>query len=715
MAQETELKAGFFQDDGRGTDARTGVVLVPLTGRRGFVFALSRLDKKYSNELRQINQAIEEESRALAQALAKKSSPQHNFENYLADLNARLDAERRQGFWDMRAREYHGVVGLACDSEMYLSGTGDLSILFLHRVTPEQYKIFNLTNNIKAENAVPVWHKIFAVVLDGSLAEGDVFCAASRELKTAWASDLLNQTLTALPPTGAAAKIRQQFPPEAAFAAIVLQMRPPGTADESEILTPRADRSLKELDATQTRTSEWLEDQNPGGLIAQLASWPAKAWSAWQRRQPAVQAWLTTKTKTLGKKILGWLLLRWLRGKFHLGNSGARRAEERREDERQKEAAAERRQRRGISAKLIALAALGILAALAVSIYFLSKVQARQAETDAYQTVVERIEDRLEQGAAALIYKDNERAGRFYAEAETALATLPTNTPVRAAKAANYREQIALANDTIRHIVRILEPAKVASLPSGVSGAALAASQGRFFVFGQDKKAYELDMVGKTLKLVETSDGAVGIVEAAAGADKMIYFLDDRPGISTFDPTAKQLQVAKLAPESGQVWRDITYYGDKLYVLVASGEGQIMRYAPSGTDFGAGSAWIKSKSVTFDDAASFSIDGTIFVLKNNGQIIRFASGSEVGWTFESAAPPLVAAEKIWTDADSAFVYVLDRGNQRLIIYHKDNGRIAVQNILPTLTITGFIVDEKNRTILLLAGESVYSLSADHLP
>src|SRR3989338_3631195 len=206
------LKAAAHSDEQPGRENRAAQVLERLSGRDGYAFFLCAVDKRYAADLHVVAALVGEQVERLARAFGGQANVQHRFEQFLSALNERLAEESRSGTWTMPIEGFHAVVGVACESEMYLSGNGDLSLLFLHREDNGQYNVFNLSRNIQTEQAKPSWEKPFAVILDGSLQAGDIFCAASRNLQPIIPGDELNDILTALPPLGALSRIRQYVP-----------------------------------------------------------------------------------------------------------------------------------------------------------------------------------------------------------------------------------------------------------------------------------------------------------------------------------------------------------------------------------------------------------------------------------------------------------------------------------------------------------------------
>ncbi|HBO99792.1 TPA: hypothetical protein DD617_01240 [Candidatus Uhrbacteria bacterium] len=110
-----------------------------------------------------------------------------------------------------------------------------------------------------------------------------------------------------------------------------------------------------------------------------------------------------------------------------------------------------------------------------------------------------------------------------------------------------------------------------------------------------------------------------------------------------------------------------------------------------------------------------AVDGTVFVLKKNGGIVRFVSGSETGWKTESVDPPLTNASELWTDTKSPYLYVLEPSTKRLVVFNKEDGTFVAQYQSDALDdLVDVVVSENQKAIYFLADSKVYRVDASHL-
>ena len=242
------IKASRYEPTSPEEKIRGTSVLLPVSDRGGFVFMVA-YTKKENGDSELLLETLIDQTHRLATSFGSESNPQHRFEQFLGALNETLSEHVREGRWSVPIDHLHAMVGIISGGQMFLSGTGELTALFLHKKPSQRYQIFNLFRGIQTEQSLPTWEKPFAVVLDGDLHAGDVFCVSDKDLQQTIAPDELNGILSTLPPVSAVEKIRQYFSHKEALLLVVLKMDDSAHASQvtSQSATPRADISVDEL------------------------------------------------------------------------------------------------------------------------------------------------------------------------------------------------------------------------------------------------------------------------------------------------------------------------------------------------------------------------------------------------------------------------------------------------------------------------------------
>ncbi|OGL66769.1 hypothetical protein A2856_03320 [Candidatus Uhrbacteria bacterium RIFCSPHIGHO2_01_FULL_63_20] len=706
MEPNTRLKAGTYADPSP-SPAAPRTTLWPLSGRDGFVFALclARL-KRPSPDANLLCRTVEEQVQRLSASFGAGDHAQHRFEEFLSSLNASVSELVRATEWSLPIKEFHALVGIACEEEMYLSGTGDLAALFLHRTPDQRYQVFNLSRGIHTEQALPTWEKPFAVVLDGSLHPGDVFCVASKDLAPAVGNDELCAILSTLPPAGAAARIRQYFAFNDVLSVLVLRVE----ADEPETTQakPKSEVSLSTLAASREETRRLIEDQAPN------ASLLLSLWQRVFRRAPASDA---PRPRSLSRVVHGLLgagkaLVAaglWTgRATVDVTRADGRARIVRETRLRADEVARGWLRRAGSvpnSSRYLALAAVVVLVAFGVSISVLSSARARHADDAAFETRLAAASELREEAAAAAIYRDEDRARVLYTEALTTLASVAAATRERQEAVAKIVSDIEAALDQLRHVVRLSDLPRFASLEGA---RALVKVGTNLYAFTAAREVVRVDPVGKTATALPLPDASVGAAREASADETAAYFLDDRPGISLFDPELLHMRVTDLLPDAGNDWKDVAAYGDRLYVLESSPtDTQVQRFNATASGFGSPTGWIRSKTTPLADARSLAVDGSVFVLLPTGPV-RFVSSGQSGWDASEVEPAMTDALDLWTDLESDRVYVLEPAQKRVMVFAKENGALLTQYVADAFTdATDLLVDETAQTIYVLTPDALY--------
>lgn len=675
-------------------------VLLPFHERSGWAFLIARC-RKQTADTELFLQLLSDQIHRLVDSFGSEANAQHRFEQFLGALNETLAQNIRDGRFHVPIEQIDAVLGIVCEKQMFLSGTGDLTALFFHRKQSQRYQIFNLFHSIQSEQSLPTWEKAFAVVLDGDLHEGDVFAISNVDLQRAISTEELNTILTTLPPLGATEKIRQYFPIKTPLLLIILRAQDDVSSSAETRATLKTDVSIQHFKEQEEETQNLLADQMP--------------------RLKTALAFIKTQTKKLIEKAIWKLIIRYLkRNAKKLVKTGKHLITKEGRIELQGNVKRFIRsiQRMDRSKKYLLIGIAAVIVILFVSVSAFSASRARSQEEQAYQTQVEAISDLIERATGAVIYKDENQARGLFINAANLVDQLPINTQEREQKKSELKEEIQKAMDDIRHLVNVPNPALLGDLTSvtdGVFGQSFVKVGTDLYVFATDGRVYQLDRTQKVFKPVSKQETNARVSIGASADDQKIFSLSDGNAVVQFIKDDAQQKQIDLQQTDGK-WIDLLAYANRLYVLSQTEtDAQVFRFGRSGDGFGASAKWISSKTTALKDARSFTIDGTIFVLMKNGKIARFVSGSEVGFETGVVDPPITNATDIWTDTDSAFLYVLEPDTKRLIVFNKDTGAFVVQYRSEAFqNLTNVIVDEKGYTVYLLSGSKLYSIAPSHV-
>ncbi len=710
--------------------------VLPLEGRNGFVFVLAYISKK-NPDSEALFQLLNDQAHRLTNSFGKEANAQHRFEQFLGALNETLAQAVREGRYYIPIQQFHAVVGIICENQMFLSGTGELSGLFLHRKPSQRYQVFNIFRSIQTEQALPTWEKPFAVVLDGDLENGDVFCVCQKDLQQAIPADDLNSILTSIPPKSATEKIRQYFSHNDGLLLIIFKAEDSNSQVTEAHAKPLSDVSIDSFIHGQDETTRLLEDQKPNivGFI--------RAWIMTQYKKQTERSRILTDLKrgeSKGKMLMRlaqnigrtlWRITKRLSINTKIFLIAVSKKESRSSALQQfktikytlialHKKIIEKSRTLSTKTKRSLISIIVLVVILSIGLFLLSQSHAKSTAQHKYDQQISTIQDVMDRAGGAMIYRDENQARTLYQQATSLVAQLPTDLPIRQEKTKKLTSDIETAMDELRHIVHVPNPALVGDLAtsvSNVSGVRLVRSNSLLFVAGTDQNLYRLDPTQKLFTVANTAPITNSTILSTSTDDKHVFILDSANHLFSFDPSNNTSTPVTASLEEGR-WKSFMTYANRLYLLQSSPDGtdsQIIRMNQATGGFGTGQSWIVSKTDSLQQAVSFTLDKSLYILKSNGQAVRFENGSEVGWALGIVDPPITQATDMWTDGNSKYLYVMEPTGKRLIVYQKDTGAFIMQYKSDSFdNLKGFAIDEKNYTIYLLSGSKLYSIAASHL-
>lgn len=159
---------------------------------------------------------------------------------------------------------------------------------------------------------------------------------------------------------------------------------------------------------------------------------------------------------------------------------------------------------------------------------------------------------------------------------------------------------------------------------------------------------------------------------------------------------------------------DIKSFNSNIYFLDPQGN-QVWKYTRQRDSYSSVSNYIQD-SVDLSKAIDMTIDGSIYILENDGTVRRFYGGSEEDVTIKKA--PLSMPKnptKIYTEFENPQLYIVEPSQKRVLIFTKEqrtgNLVYAYQIKFPTLkNIQDIFVDKKSSKMYVLDSNKIYETS-----
>lgn len=292
-----------------------------------------------------------------------------------------------------------------------------------------------------------------------------------------------------------------------------------------------------------------------------------------------------------------------------------------------------------------------------------------------------------------------------------AMAKTAQESPATKDKAVELAKQIQTSLDKQTKTTRLFNPKAATTFSDSVHRIVLAGMD--IYGFDDGGKIYMANTGEESPRLVASiGKENSGIVSASYSSSLDKVFLYTNGKVVSYDITSKTQGELKVTDGSGK-WEDaraISSFVSNIYLLDSS-NGQLWKHVESDNGYGKGTAYATGNKVSLKGAVDMAVDGNIYVLLGDGNVAKFSKGSYDS-TF-SLKPimgnsKLESPAKIYTDADTNYIFVLDKKNNRIARFDK-TGNFVNQYSIDGTNIDDFVVNGKVEKLWMLSGGKIYSI------
>lgn len=188
-----------------------------------------------------------------------------------------------------------------------------------------------------------------------------------------------------------------------------------------------------------------------------------------------------------------------------------------------------------------------------------------------------------------------------------------------------------------------------------------------------------------------------------------LLVLDSRNQVFNYDPRVEGPGLLELAgSDQFQNLRQLETYNGRLY-LADVGRGQVQRYE-AGQYASPPSDWFDT-STNLAEMISMSIDGDIWMLMKNGQVLQFFSGQQQAFSLDNNVGLVrEAVDFVVGDGTNPYIYVADRGGERIWVYDKTGEYVkqfAASEGNPLRGLSSLYVDGVTDSMYFLTPQALY--------
>jgi len=362
--------------------------------------------------------------------------------------------------------------------------------------------------------------------------------------------------------------------------------------------------------------------------------------------------------------------------------------------------------------KLLLLGVVVLSCIFVGSVGLLRIQEGRQQKAEAYTTLVSAIEDKRSAADARQIYNDESGAFALLKEAEDLVQTLPQDTDEQTATYTRLKESIETALLSLRNIT-VVTPTQIADLSAGrdgVQATSLVRLDDQLIAFGpQDTRLFFVDKDTGSISIQEHDSIAKLVAGNTPKENDTVAFVGQDNDVYLYNKEAQAINKTEISfPSDQPIITSPFIYNLRLY-LVDNAHNQILRHSKTQSGYDRGTPWLDADATTdLSDAVSMAIDGDVFILKQNGRVLKFVGGTQEPFDISGLDPSLADPTLLYTYNDMDSIYILEPTNKRVVVLNKQGTFRAQYTSELWQSPTGMVVDEAKKTIYVLDNQKIYS-------
>lgn len=671
----------------------------------GRLFILLELPKQKTDQQVYVDEIINEIATFFD--TSKQENPEILLEETLQHINQILPALSSSTKIRNWLNTLDLCVGIIYQNDVYMASIGNINGLLIHN--KQITTILSKNNEINPSKA-------FSDIISGQLDSGDSLIISTNSLFDYISKEKIRQIIARYSPSAAAIKINELLetvPDFVTFNSLIIK-----NSNESDLnVVPQENKQLEieyekeSSDIIKTNKNRDIQSPSP-------------------RTKTVVDLGAVKNTKTIQKASsffsLFGLWFKLIRHVFQYSgqkikylflfifSSPFRKKKEAKTIDNINKVSHQKYywfQNLSIKKKIAVISVFVIVLIFLQSLVFLTQEKADEQKNQDFNNALIAVEAKYQEVDSKLIYNDDQAAENIMLEIQEIIATMKASSPDQQSQIDTLTENAFHRLNKIRKIHVVPSPVVIFDLSSTVSNSSSIVQKDDIFYVLADNQLYQIK--DNTLEnIFSFAGGQVAqsmtdwpdtdklVISALSANQELTYFI--------FNISNKEISGSLERTSQNESVADLAIYGNNLYVLDASAN-QIFKYAERGSGFSGGQTWLQD-DIDIKEATSLTIDGSIYLIDNNGKIINFLKGYQEEYDYHQPRPLIGQNATIKTFRDSNYLYIIDPNNQRVIIMDKE-GNIKDQYASQKFNnLKDLAVDKEEKAIYLLNGNNIYLLA-----
>jgi hypothetical protein len=357
--------------------------------------------------------------------------------------------------------------------------------------------------------------------------------------------------------------------------------------------------------------------------------------------------------------------------------------------------------------KILLATSLIVAIIFSVSIFYMQTQKTRRAEESRAQETLRGLISYKDMAESALIYKDE--AGTISASQNAKQLLQNLNCEKYAKECSDFNEQFEKILSQIRKQITV-QPELLSDLSTTLQNTqfhSMAKINNQIIILPETgNKILSYNLLTNQTKIIETDFENFNAISVPKENDYAAILYDNK-NIALYNPQENTIKKSDISyPRSDVKITSIVIYNRRAYTLDIL-NNQIYKHDSVKSGFMEGKQWIKNSTADLKDGTSITIDGDLFVSKQNGTVAKFNGGNLEEFNTTGLDPAIKTGGEIWTYTDKLNIYLLDPAGKRLVVLEK-NGKIKNQYTTKEWTAPiSMIIDEENKRAFILDNNRLY--------
>lgn len=696
----------------------------------GKLFVLIEVEAKKSDALKVVNFLIDhinysyyQDEKIMLRDKIENLTIENIFESIIVKANKSFNEFLEKEKIRIDLKDINATIGVIYQDKLYFSSIGNNKSLLIYR-KGDEYELINIEKSSEDKKAEKVEvikqdqlhnRKIFSSVISGEIPKNSFFIFTNEALPEYISNKELIGIITRLQPMGAAEQIKNTLTSinsYVPFLGIIIKNTLGLNTSEEELgyTDYPAEKSISNLNYTEEKTEKLL---SPSGVLnfkklfkkiadkfipkIPVANVPKDKLKAKDKFTLKDRIVFKKKPSFVSIKRIGNNIINVFNKRFfiHLYKNFKKWINNLNKNNK------------------FAFVGLAILIIILLGNLFITNIKNKQEDKKlARIELIETIKSKQNQIDSYLLYNNEERALEIVNELKIMISEMPQKKKSDIELHQELLNELATQLEKIQHIVRIddaQEIINISSIKENANTMNLEKIENALYIGDSNNDSvYKISLDNDSITTIESPK----LNKHSTVSDKFFHYLSGNKVIelNSEDDSSKELDINWTGINSID---DIYGFANNIYVL-DNKNNQIYKYPKRTDSFLAKSDWIKD-GTNISGAVSISIDGNIYVLKNNGEIIKFLKGNKEEFKLGQTDPAVSDAKKIIVTDEH--IYISE--NDRVIVFlfnndHKSAKFVAQYKADSINNINDFLIDESNKEMYILNNTSVLRVNVSHL-